>query len=70
VLRNGTRRRTRAWHGDLVLLEHYPAAESFPDDGEKRRPETYTTEEMTALLNEWARVAGSYSMYAAMHLLT
>jgi hypothetical protein len=25
--------RTR-WHGDLILLEHYPAAESFPDDGE------------------------------------
>jgi hypothetical protein len=20
------------WHGDLTLLEHYPAAESFPDD--------------------------------------
>ena len=37
---------------------------------EKRKPETYTTEEMTALLNEWARVVGSYSMYAAMHLLT
>ena len=36
----------------------------------KRKPETYTTEEMTALLNEWARVAGSHSMYAAMHLLT
>lgn len=25
---------------------------------------------MTALLNEWARVVDSYSMYAAMHLLT
>jgi hypothetical protein len=37
---------------------------------EKRKPETYTTEEMTALLNEWARVAGSDSMYAAMYLLT
>lgn len=36
----------------------------------KRKPETYTTEEMTALLNEWARVVGSHSMYAAMHLLT
>jgi len=22
------------WHGDLTLLEHYPAAESFPDDGD------------------------------------
>jgi hypothetical protein len=37
---------------------------------EKREPETYTAEEMTALLNEWARVVGSWSMYAAMHLLT
>lgn len=36
----------------------------------KRKPEMYTTEEMTALLNEWARVVGSYGMYAAMHLLT
>jgi len=36
----------------------------------KRKPETYTTEEMTKLLNEWARVVGSYGMYAAMHLLT
>jgi hypothetical protein len=36
----------------------------------KRKPETYTTEEMTSLLNEWARVVGSHSMYAAMHLLT
>ena len=37
---------------------------------EKRKPETCTAEEMTALLSEWARVVGSYSMYAAMHLLT
>jgi hypothetical protein len=22
------------WHGDLTLLEHYPAAESFPGDGD------------------------------------
>jgi hypothetical protein len=36
----------------------------------KRKPETYTAEEMTALLSEWARVTGSHSMYAAMHLLT
>lgn len=35
-----------------------------------RKPEAYTAEEMTALLNEWARVVGSCSMYAAMHLLT
>src|SRR6266702_5649842 len=35
-----------------------------------RKPETYTTEEMTSLLSEWARVVGSCSMYAAMHLLT
>jgi hypothetical protein len=39
-------------------------------DRGKRTPETYTAEEMTALLSEWARVVGSYSMYAAMHLLT
>ena len=37
---------------------------------EKRGAETYTAGEMTALLNEWARVVGSWSMYAAMHLLT
>lgn len=37
---------------------------------EKRGAETYTAEEMTALLNEWARVVGSWSMYAAIHLLT
>jgi hypothetical protein len=36
----------------------------------KRKPETCTAEEMTTLLNEWARVVGSHSMYAAMHLLT
>ena len=36
----------------------------------KRKPETYTTAEMTALLNEWARVVGSYNMFAAIHLLT
>jgi hypothetical protein len=35
-----------------------------------KKPEDYTAEEMTALLNEWARVTGAYSMYAAMHLLT
>lgn len=35
-----------------------------------KKPEAYTAEEMTALLNEWARVAGSHSMSAAMHLLT
>ena len=37
---------------------------------EKRGAEAYTAGEMTALLNEWARVVGSWSMYAAMHLLT
>ncbi|MCL2581001.1 MAG: hypothetical protein FWE35_00925 [Streptosporangiales bacterium] len=36
----------------------------------KRPPETYTAEEMTALLGEWACVVGSYGMYAAVHLLT
>jgi hypothetical protein len=35
-----------------------------------RKPEAYTTEEMTNLLSEWARVVGSHSMNAAMHLLT
>lgn len=35
---------------------------------EKRKPETYTAEEMTALLSERARVVGSCSMYAAMRL--
>lgn len=44
------------------------ASTTVPAD--KRDPETYTAEEMTALLNEWARVVGSWSMYAAMHLLT
>jgi hypothetical protein len=35
-----------------------------------KKPEAYTAQEMTALLREWARVVGSYSMQAAMHLLT
>jgi hypothetical protein len=35
-----------------------------------KKPEACTAEEMTALLSEWARVVGSYSMYAAMYLLT
>ena len=37
---------------------------------EKRKPEACTAEEMTALLSEWARVVGSHSMHAAIHLLT
>jgi hypothetical protein len=36
----------------------------------RRKADTYNTEEMTHLLNEWARVIGSDGMYAAMHLLT
>lgn len=35
-----------------------------------RKADTYTTAEMTHLLNEWARVIGSDGMAAAMHLLT
>jgi hypothetical protein len=35
-----------------------------------RTPASYNTDEMTALLNEWARVRGVYALYAAVRLLS